>query len=116
MTSKWPENLQGSFFGRNKAWEKGWKKWRPEGRNGVAHAARFLGHVGYPIWALVASFASILLPEASSFSRGEHCRNTETTKQRLGLQIEGGKLRRGAVGVVSISPDDISTVSMMKRE
>jgi hypothetical protein len=32
------------------------------------------------------------------------------------LQIGGGKLRRGAAGVVSIFSNDFSTVSMMKRE
>ena len=32
------------------------------------------------------------------------------------LQIGGGKLRRGAAGVVSTSSIDFSTVSMMKRE
>ena len=34
----------------------------------------------------------------------------------LELQIGGGKLRRGAAGVVSFISIDISTVSTMKRE
>ena len=83
------------------------KKWRPEGRKGVAHAAWFLGRVGYPIWALVALFASIFLPKASSwpktdyknspptFSRGERRRNTETTKQRPGVADWSGKTPAG---------------------
>ncbi len=43
----------------------------------------------------------------------------ETQKPRnrdLELQIGGGKLRRGAAGVVSIFSNDFSTVSMMKGE
>ena len=43
----------------------------------------------------------------------------ETQKPRnkdLELQIGGGKLRRGAAGVVSTFSNDFSTVSMMKRE
>ena len=42
----------------------------------------------------------------------------ETQKPRnrdLELQIGGGKLRRGAAGVVSIFSNDFSTISMMKR-
>ena len=34
----------------------------------------------------------------------------------LELQIGGGKLRRGAAGVVSTFSNDLSTVSMMKGE
>ena len=43
----------------------------------------------------------------------------QTQKHRNGdqeLQIGGGKLRRGAAGVVSIFSNDFSTVYMMKRE
>ena len=54
------------FLEETKHGEKGWKKWRPEGRKGVPHAAPVPGHVGPPILALVALFATILLPEASS--------------------------------------------------
>ena len=39
-------------------------KRRPEGQKRWAHAAR--GRVGHPLLGLVAPFASILLPEASS--------------------------------------------------
>ena len=42
------------------------KKWRPEGRKGVPHAARYRGRMGPPLLALVAPFVLILLPEASS--------------------------------------------------
>ena len=41
-------------------------KRRPEGQNRVPHAAPVPGRVGPPLLALVAPFASILLPEASS--------------------------------------------------
>ena len=41
-------------------------KRRPEGRKRVPHAARYRGRVGPPLLALVAPFATILLPEASS--------------------------------------------------
>ena len=49
-------------------------------------------------------------PEGSAIETQKH------QNRDLELQIGGGKLRRGAAGVVSISPDDISTISMMKRE
>ena len=54
------------FLEETKHGEKGWKKWRPEGRKGGPHAATVLGRGGPPILALVAPFASILRPEASS--------------------------------------------------
>ena len=41
------------------------ERW-PEGQKGVPHAAWYCSRVGPPILALVAPFASILLPEASS--------------------------------------------------
>ena len=41
-------------------------KWRPEGQKRVPHAALVPGRVGPPLLALVAPFATILLPEASS--------------------------------------------------
>ena len=42
------------------------RKRRSEGQKRVPHAAPVPGHVGPPLLGLVALFASILLPEASS--------------------------------------------------
>ena len=50
------------------------------------------------------------------FSRREAAETQKHRNRELGLQIGGAKLWRSAVGVVSINPNDISTVSMMKRE
>jgi len=47
---------------------------------------------------------------------GERRRNTKPRNRDLELQIGGGKLRRGAAGMVSIFSNDFSTVSMMKKE
>ena len=52
-----------------------------------------------------------IVPDALRRGGGRKHRNRD-----LELQIGGGKLRQSAAGVVSISPNDISTVSMMKRE
>ena len=72
-----------------------------------------------------ASDAVDLFPRASSWPKKnyknslptpfgkERRRNTETRNRDLELQIGGGKLRRGAAGVVS---NDFSTVSMKKKE
>ena len=46
--------------------EKEASKRRPEGQKRVPHAAPIPGRVGPPLLGLVAPFASILLPEASS--------------------------------------------------
>ena len=54
------------FLEETKRWEKGWKKVEARRPKGGAHAATVLGHGGPPILALVAPFASILRPKASS--------------------------------------------------
>ena len=53
--------LEGEDLGAKKSSER-----RPEGQKGVPHAARYRGHVVPPLLALVAPFATILHPEASS--------------------------------------------------
>ena len=92
------------------------KKWRPEGRKRVARAARFLGHVGPLIWALVAPLPSIFLPKVSSWpettikivsrrlsegGRQKH-RNTETEiwSYRLEGKNSGGALPADRKSVV----------------
>ena len=107
-----------------------WKeanKRRPEGQKRVAHAARFPGCVGPTIWGIGAPLSSIFFPEPPSWPKNDYKNSTRRTSERraaetqkprnrdLELQIGGGKLRRGAAGVVSIFSNDFSTVSMMKR-
>ena len=109
-------------------WAKEANKRRPEAQTGVAHVARYCGRVGPTRLALVALLPSIFSPPTSSWPKNAYKRSptsfsgtsaAETQKHRNGdqeLQIGGGKLRRGATGVVCIFSIDFSTVSMMKRE
>ena len=74
------------------------------------------------------SVAVDLFPEPLSWPKNDYKNSprrpsersaAETQKPRnrdLELQIGGGKLQRGAAGMVSIFSNDFSTVSMMKRE
>ena len=48
------------------------KKWRPEGRKGWTHAARFPDRVGQTKLALGPPLLSILLPEASSWPKNDY--------------------------------------------
>ena len=103
-------------------------KRRPEGQDRWAHAAKFLGRVGPTILGLEPPMSSIFFPEPrldlkttikivpQRFPEGSAAETHKHRNRDLELQIGGGKLRRGAAGVVFISPNDISTVSMMKRE
>ena len=84
--------------------------------------------VGPTILALEAPQPSIFSPPPSSWPKNAYKRSpTAFSKtsaaisqkheiEDLELQIGGGKLRRGAAGVVSTLSIDISTVYMMKRE
>ena len=103
-------------------------KRRPEGQDRWAHAARFLGRVGPTIPGLEPRMPSIFFPEprldlkttikivSRRLSEGSAAETQKAGNKDLELQIGGGKLRRGAAGVVSIFSNDFSTVSMMKRE
>ena len=128
-TSKWPGNLRASVFGRKKTWER--RKQANGGRKpkwGGAHAAWYCSRVGPTHLGLVAPLPSIFSPPTSSWPKNAYIKGpptfsgrsaAETQKPRnrdLELQIGGGKLRRGAAGVVSIFSNDFSTVSMMKGE
>ena len=50
------------------------------------------------------------------FSKTSAAISQKHENEDLELHIGGGKLRRGAAGVVSFISIDISTVSTMKRE
>ena len=103
-------------------------KQRPEGQDRWAHAARYMGRVG-PLLLGLGAPLPLIFPPPTPFRPKNAYKNypptfsgrsaAETQKHRnrdLELQIGGGKLRRGAAGVVSIFSNDFSTVSMMKRE
>ena len=109
-------------------WAKEANKRSHEGQKGWAHAAHVPGHVG-PIKLGLGALLPSIFPPPTLFWPKNTYKNypptfsgrsaAETQKHRnrdLELQIGGGKLRRGAAGVVSIFSNDFSTVSMMKRE
>ena len=128
-TSKWPANLRASNIWKEQ--DRGAKeanKRRPEGPDEWAHAAHVPGRMGPPLLGLGALLPSIFPPPTpfwpkTDYKNSPRCPSersaAETQKHRnrdLELQIGGGKLRRGAAGVVSIFSNDFSTISMMKRE
>ena len=51
-----------------------------------------------------------------AFAKGSVTETQKPQNRDLELRIGGGKLRRGAAGVVSTFSNDFSTISMMKRE
>ena len=109
-------------FTRNSFWKqrsvgaKEANKRRPEGQDRWAHAARFLSRVGPTILGLEPPMPSIFFPEpfldlkmtikiVSRCLSEESAAKTQKLRNRdLELQIRGGKLRRGAAGVVSLLP------------
>ena len=111
-----------SFLKEQSVGAKEANKRRPEGPDEWAHAAHVPGRVGPTFWPSELrcrrSFLHRLrfdikptikiVPDALRKGAPPKHRNRD-----LELQIGGGKLQRGAAGVVSI---DISTVSMMKRQ
>ena len=115
------------FYEGRRLGRKGSKRAKAWAQKGVAHAARFLGCVGPTFWSLVAPLTSIFsprlrldlkltinrVPRRRSRGGGRKQRNTKT--ETWTCRSEGGN-RRGAADVVSISPNNVSTVSMMKRE
>ena len=117
-----------SFWNEQSVGAKEAKKWKPEGQKRGAHAARFLGRVGPTILGLEPPMTSIFFPEprldlkptikivSRRLSEGRPPKTQKHRNRDLELQIGEGKLRQSAAGVVSISPNDISTVSMIKRE
>jgi len=128
-STKSPGNLRASIFGRKKTCGR---RKRANGgsraKRGGAHAAWYCSRVGPTHLGLVAPLPSIFSPPTSSWPKNAYKKGppsfsgrsaAETQKHRnrdLELQIGGGKLRRGAAGVVTIFSNDFSTVSMMKRE
>ena len=53
-------------------------KRRPDGQRRVPHAAPVPGHVGPPLLGLVAPFATIILPEASSWHKNAYIKSLPT--------------------------------------
>ena len=115
--------LEGQYYGVKEVNER-----RREDQKRGSHAATVPGRVGPLNLALMAPFASILCPEASSWPKNAYIKGPPTffegraatwkkqeTETRR-LQIGGGKLRRSPAGEVSFFSINISTVSMMKRE
>jgi hypothetical protein len=51
-----------------------------------------------------------------AFAKGSAAETQKPRNRDLELKIGGGKLRRGAAGVVSFPSNNISTDTMMKRE
>jgi hypothetical protein len=99
-----------------------------EGQTSMAHMAKFLGLVGLACWRLVAPMSLIFVPMDSSWSKTDYIKgaptgrkrerrqNTETQNKSLGDRRSEGKLRWGAVGVISTPSNDCAFVTMMKRE
>ena len=83
---------------------------------------------GPTILGLEPSMPSIFFPEprldlkttikivSRHLSEGNAAETQKPRNRDLELQIGGGKLRRGAAGVVSIFFNNFSTVSMMKKD
>ena len=128
-STKSPGNLRASIFGRKKTCG------RRKRANGGSRAKRggptrpgTVAAWDPPIWASwLRCLRSFLhrhrLDLKTPIEKGPPTFSgrsaAQTQKHRNGdqeLQIGGGKLRRGAAGVVSIFSNDFSTVSMMKRE
>ena len=65
--------LEGQDFGAKEVNER-----RPEGQEGGSHSAPVPGRVGPPLLGLVAPFASILLPEASSWPKKSYVKSPPT--------------------------------------
>ena len=117
-----------SFWKEEDLGAKEANKRRPEAQKRVAHAAKESGRVGPTILGLEAPLPSIFFPSLRldlkttikivprRLSEGSAAETQNHETEDLELQIGGGKLRRGAAGVVSIFFNDFSTVSMMKRE
>jgi len=128
-STKSPGNLRASIFGRKKDYGK------RKQANGDPRAKRAWptrpGTVAAwdpPVWAswlrcrrssLHRLRLDLKTPIKKVPRRSLEGAPQKTQKHRNGdqeLQIGGGKLRRGAAGVVSTFSIDFSTVSMMKRE
>ena len=104
------------------------KKWRPEGPGHRPTWPDSLAVWDPPFWPSWLRCCQSFFPKlprdvkptikiAPRHFPEERVAETQKPQNRdLELQIGGVKLRRGAAGVVSISPNNISTVSMMKRE
>ena len=125
-TSKSPANLRASIFGRKKTRRRRKRTsgdprakrggptrplylaaWDPSNWASTLRCRRsFLHRLGFDLKPTIK-----IAPRRSLEGAPQKHRNRD-----LELQIGGGKLRRGAAGVVSIFPNDFSTVSMMKRE
>ena len=116
-----------SFWKERSIGAKEANKRRPEGQDRWAHVARFLGRVGPTILGLEPPMPSIFFPEphldlkttikvvSRRFSEGSAAETQKPWNRDLELQIGGGKLWRGAAGMVSIFSNNFFTVSMMKE-
>jgi hypothetical protein len=108
--------------------EKEVQQRRSKGETAIAHAARCLGHVGPTHSHLVAPMSLIFVSFDASWPKTDYIKGPlagrekerrQTQKHKIGdreIEDRRWKLRQGTAGVISISSNDSTFITMMNGE